>query len=124
MTDHNGPPTPATDTEGAVAGVGTSRLSEADFQRRVIDAATLYGWRHCHTRRATVRHGRVATPTSVPGWPDLVLWNPERGGVMFVELKTDKGVLSTDQQDALISLAKAGAYVDVWRPRDWERIAQ
>jgi hypothetical protein len=98
--------------------------SEADFQRTVVEAAALHGWRICHTRKATVRNGRVATPTSVPGWPDLVLWNPVRGGVMFVELKTDRGVLSTDQQDVLDSLARAGAVVDVWRPREWTRITE
>jgi hypothetical protein len=100
------------------------RVSEADFQRAVTEAAALHGWRWCHTRKATVRHGRIATPTSVPGWPDLVLWHERLGEVWFVELKANSGSLSASQKNVLDSLANAGATVDVWRPREWERIAE
>lgn len=100
------------------------RQSEADFQRAVIEAAELHGWRHCHVRKAVVRKGRVATPTSVPGWPDLVLWRPKRGGLMFVELKKLGGQLSSEQRDVLESLASAGAVVDTWWPNQWDRITE
>lgn len=96
--------------------------SEADFQRAVVEAAHLHGWRTCHTRKATVRKGQIATPTSVPGWPDLVLWHTEHRAVLFVELKTDKGVLSDAQVNVLDSLSRAGAYIAVWRPKDWDGI--
>jgi len=99
-------------------------VSEADFQRAVVEAATLYGWRHCHTRRAVVRKGRIATPTSVAGWPDLVLWRPQKGGLMFVELKKIGGKLSPEQKDVLESLASAGATVDAWFPDQWDRIIE
>jgi hypothetical protein len=98
------------------------QVSEADFQRAVTEAAALHGWRWCHTRKATVRHGRIATPTSVPGWPDLVLWRPKEGGLMFVELKKLGGTLSPEQKDVLESLASAGAVVDTWWPDQWDRI--
>jgi len=99
-------------------------MTEAEFQQRVIDAANLYGWRSCHTRKATVRAGRIATPTSVPGWPDLVLWRPKLGGLLFVELKTDKGRLSPAQAEVLESLSSAGAVTAVWRPSHWHRITE
>ncbi len=100
------------------------RVSEADFQRAVTEAAALHGWRWCHTRKATVRKGRIATPTSVPGWPDLVLWRPNKGGLMFVELKKLGGTLSPEQKDVLESLASAGAVVDTWWPDQWNRITE
>lgn len=98
------------------------RVSEAAFQQAVIEAASLNGWRHVHTRKAIVRRGRVATPTSIPGWPDLVLWNPSRGGVMFVELKRVGEKPSEAQREVLASLAAAGAVTDVWTPDQWDRI--
>jgi hypothetical protein len=99
-------------------------MSEAAWQSRVTDTATLHGWRWCHTRKATVRKGRIATPTSLPGWPDLVLWHERLRVVWFVELKTDKGVVSPSQKDVLHSLANAGATVLVWRPRDWPLVSE
>lgn len=97
-------------------------MNEAAFQRRVVDAAKLYGWRCCHTRKAMVRAGQVATPTSVPGWPDLVLWHETHAVVLFVELKADKGYLSAQQRDVLASLSNAGASIAIWRPRDWPHV--
>lgn len=98
-------------------------LPEAVFQRRVVDAAQLHGWHTCHTRRATVRAGRIATPTSMTGWPDLVLWHETHRVVLYVEIKTDGGRLSPAQVRTLGSLSAAGAWVMVWRPRDWDEIA-
>jgi hypothetical protein len=109
-------------TGGGWPVTGTISMTEADFQRRVTEAAALLGWRCCHTRRATVRQGRIATPTSVAGWPDLVLWNPKRGGVLFAELKTETGSVSNKQAEVLRSLRAAGASVHVWRPSNWPQI--
>lgn len=108
-------------SQGA-AGTGGTTLSEADWQTRVTDTAQRYGWRHCHIRKATVRAGRIATPTSVPGWPDLVLWHETHRVVVYVELKTDKGKLSPAQVDVLESLSAAGALIGIWRPRDWPQV--
>lgn len=99
-----------------------SPQSEAQFQKALLEAAELHGWKHCHIRRATVRQGRIATPTSVPGWPDLVLWRPGKGGVLFAELKRADGVVSPAQRKLLASLASAGANVCVWRPSMWPEI--
>lgn len=73
-----------------------------------------------HVRRSVVREGRWATATSTAGWPDLVLWRP--GSLLFVEVKTDVGRVTSDQRAVLDSLAAAGAEVHVWRPRDFDDV--
>lgn len=97
----------------------TRRLqqSERDWQRQVIAAAELHGWRCWHdydSRRNTA------------GWPDLVLCHPPRldrpGRALFVELKTATGRVSPTQQQWLDLLAACGLEVDVWRPADWPRL--
>ncbi len=54
---------------------------------------------------------------SEPGFPDLVVVGPH--GVLFRELKADRGRLTSEQQIWLDRLAEAGADADVWRPGDW-----
>ncbi len=57
---------------------------------------------------------------SAAGFPDLVLVRPPH--VLFVELKTEKGRVS-DQQEQLIEMLKAcNQEVHVWRPRDLQTI--
>ena len=51
------------------------------------------------------------------GFPDLCIVGSH--GVIFRELKTDRGRLTPDQRDWLDRLAEAGADVAVWRPADW-----
>lgn len=98
-------------------------MSEDDWQQRVTEAATLHGWMWMHVNRATVRQGRRhITPTSLPGWPDLVLWHEARRLMLFVELKSDTGSVDPAQDRVLSSLGEAGARVYVWRPRDWTRL--
>jgi hypothetical protein len=96
--------------------------TEAEFQAQVIDLARITGWKANHTRRSIGKGRQWTTATSVTGWPDLTLWRPGRGGVIFAELKTDTGKVSLDQQTILASLRSAGAEVYVWRPRDWDEI--
>ncbi len=85
--------------------------------------ARLFAWRCAHFRSVRIqRHDetvRYATPVSADGagWPDLVLVHDHR--ILFRELKSDRGVLSVEQQDWLHALERAGADVDVWRPKDW-----
>ena len=55
---------------------------EADFQQRVTDLADAHGWDWQHCRQP--RQDR-------PGFPDLVLWHPGRGLVLFRELKHEYG---------------------------------
>lgn len=94
------------------------RLTEAQFQRRIVDLARLTGW-HCVHYRPAWQGGKWRTPmTGNPGCPDLIL---ARGGqVILAELKTDRGRLSSEQKAWLAAL---GEHARVWRPNDWEAIA-
>jgi hypothetical protein len=109
-----------------VAGL---RLSEADFQRQLLELAELYGWRAYHTLDSRGSHA---------GFPDLVLVRGRE--LVFAELKSETGRLRPEQAawaaalevvslgvDELRQAAGVGAdgsaCVDffVWRPRDFER---
>lgn len=57
---------------------------------------------------------------SVSGFPDLVVVG-ERG-VLYRELKTDKGRTSAYQVQWLAALTAAGEDAKVWRPADFESI--
>jgi hypothetical protein len=96
--------------------------SEAEFQAAVTDLAHLCGWRTNHTFRSASRRdgGGWRTATTHAGWPDLTLWRP--GQFLMVELKAEKGRLTTEQRDVIESLRDAGIYTKIWRPRDWPEI--
>jgi type IV secretory pathway protease TraF len=104
-------------------------MNEKTFQTTVIDLAAAGRWMHYHT---------FDSRRSTPGFPDLVLVRPPE--LLFVELKTDRGVLSPHQHswiDALrevtaavvanVGVAAAGVScprveVHVWRPADLDDI--
>jgi hypothetical protein len=94
------------------------KLSEADFQLRVMDAARRAGWRVAHFRPAKTQRGNWITPMAGDkGFPDLAL--AKGGRVLLAELKTDDGK-PTPQQVAW--LAAAGGHGRLWQPRHWEAI--
>lgn len=83
-------------------------ISEKQWQEQVLDVAARYGWRTFHwpdSRRVTA-----------PGWPDLSLLKGDR--LLFAELKTRTGRLSTEQRVVLAGLIASGQEVAVWRPAD------
>lgn len=93
-------------------------LSEAQLQSAVIELATLLGWRLVHFRPAIDRSGRWTTPMQGDaGWPDLVLCRPPR--LVFLELKSTKGRVTTDQTKWLVALQASGAECAVVRPEHW-----
>ena len=111
------------------AEIDSRELSEylADIARRdkrevlsrlVVLLAHLLKWRCAHFRPGLTQSGNWRTPVAgdAKGFPDLVLC---RDRVLFVELKSDRGRLSPDQQDWLHALGEAGAGRHVWYPRDW-----
>ena len=51
---------------------------------------------------------------SVKGWPDWTIRGPR--GVLFRELKAQRGRVAPEQQEWLDALAASGADVGVWRP--------
>ena len=96
--------------------------SEAKFQKVVITLAKLHRWKVMHTQPAQIRAGRWITPnTGDQGFPDLVMVHPARGTI-FVELKTDRGIVSNTQWDWINALKDAGQEVYIWRPKDIEQI--
>lgn len=72
-------------------------LSEAQFQRQVLNYARACGWLIHHSRPAANRRGRYSTPISGDaGLPDLTL---ARGGrLLFIELKVGRNTLSDAQR--------------------------
>ena len=101
-----------------------TEISEAEFQKAVIQLAKLHGWKVMHTQPAQIRPGKWITPnTGNQGFPDLVMSHPYRG-TLFAELKADKGVVSELQWDWINSLQESGEEVHVWRPCHLEKISE
>jgi hypothetical protein len=89
-------------------------LSEREFQEQVMQLAKLTGWACYHTW-LSVR--------STAGFPDLVLVRPPR--VLFVELKTEGGKVTTAQRDWMLNLgACPGVEVKLWWPSDWNDVEE
>lgn len=88
-------------------------ITEKQFQAQVLELARLYGWRWYHT------HDSRRSPA---GFPDLVLVHPRRMVVLFVELKTDRGRLRSEQFNWICDLRCAGAEAVTWRPKFWPEI--
>lgn len=97
-------------------------MTEAELGREVAKLARRHGWRINHHRRSRRSDGGWETATTVAGWPDLTLWNPVHGGVLFRELKGTGGRLSPGQERVLAELASAGADAKCWWPSDMAEI--
>ena len=87
------------------------KLSEKEFQAQITTLARLRRWDIYHT---------FFSVRSAPGFPDLTLCRPPR--LLFVEVKTDMGKLTIEQDDWLARLRACGARALVWRPVDWPSI--
>jgi hypothetical protein len=98
-------------------------VKESYFQSQVIMLAKLHGWLVMHTRAVEIRPGVWKTPLQGhAGFPDLVLVHPDRG-LIFAELKSDKGKLSAMQIVWSEALTIAGQEVYLWRPKDIQDIS-
>lgn len=100
---------------------------ETPFQKNVVDYARLHGWRIHHSRktRLTRRDGSVRHLTAIQGdagFPDLVLARGVGDGVLFRELKSQRGSLDAGQKAWRDVLLAAGANWALWRPSDWPEI--
>jgi hypothetical protein len=97
----------------------TARVTEDHFLRRLRTLAKGLGFLTYHTHDSR---------RSEPGFPDLILAKTgargKPGRLLMVELKTNTGKLSKDQQTWLSILAHTvpGIEVYAWRPRDWAQI--
>jgi hypothetical protein len=92
---------------------------ETDFQSQVLQLAGLLRWRRAHFRPALNRRGewQTAVQGDGAGFPDLIL---VRGGrVLAVELKSELGKTTPEQDAWLAAFAQAGVVSCVWRPSDF-----
>src|SRR5665213_1836630 len=65
-------------------------MTEAQWQRRVLDLAQLCGWRVAHFRPARTATGwRTAVEADGVGYPDLTMVRD--GRLLFAELKSEAG---------------------------------
>jgi hypothetical protein len=96
-------------------------ISEASFMTQVKALAYQYGWSLHHSQPSMTRTGRYITTGSV-GFPDIVMAHPTKG-LLFCELKTEKGKASEAQLHWL-SILKPHAECYLWRPSDLDFIAQ
>lgn len=102
-------------------------MTEAELQAAVIELAKVYGWTVAHFRPAQTSKGwRTPVAADGKGFPDLVLVHPHPmwGGVLFRELKSQRGKLAPEQERWGTTLTEAGGDWAVWRPSDWDRIVK
>lgn len=102
------------------------KYSEAEFQKDVIEAAHLLGWRVAHFRKVRVQRKNGSTYYETPvaadgaGFPDLLF---SRGSVIFVaELKVKPNKCSEEQIRWLSDFDNARIRSFVWYPEDWPEI--
>ena len=88
-----------------------SFTSEREFQQAVIGVARLGDWLYFHVTDSRKSAG--------VGFPDLVMVHKRTGRVVWAELKTPKGKVSTEQATWLAALRAGGADAYLWRPADW-----
>jgi len=81
-------------------------MSEKELQAAVIELCKLFGWAYYHTYNSR---------RSVAGFPDLVL---VRDRILFVELKSEKGRLTMEQQQWADDISEAGGQWLLVRPAD------
>ena len=87
-------------------------VSEKDFAQAVVEYAQAWGWTVWRTWNS--KH-------SPAGEPDLRMVRPPR--VIFAELKSETGKLTTKQAEAVALLRECpGTWCYVWRPSDWDEI--
>lgn len=90
-------------------------IGERAFQSNLIEVARLNRlavFAVLDTRNPAVR--------TYKGWPDLVVFMPE--GLVFAELKKEKGRTSADQRRCLNWLYTHGYTTCLWRPAMWRDI--
>lgn len=80
-------------------------ITEAEFAGWLEDLCGVYKWAYYHTWRSD---------HSVGGWPDYCLCKPPR--ILFVEVKSEKGKITSAQQAWITMLQECGLEVYVWRP--------
>ncbi len=89
--------------------------SEKQFEQQVKDLAKIFHWLYYHTWRS------IHSPA---GFPDCVMVRGNR--IIMAELKSEKGKVSTSQQEWLDALKETSVEVFLWYSSDetLEKIAE
>jgi len=100
--------------------------TEQNFEDWIIRQAERYGWCGFHVRHSEASVRGVCTSRrhkhiDAYGWPDWVFYRAG-GPILFRELKTDDGLVSSHQRSCHERLRAAGADVGIWRPSDEQLI--
>ncbi len=99
-----------------------AKITEADWERTVIDMAHAYGWTVAGFRPGRTANGwRTPVKADGTGWPDLFLVKDRQA--IAAELKSGTGRLAPVQQ-VWIDLLRAipGITAVIWRPSDFEQV--
>ncbi len=85
-------------------------MLERDFQRRVVEMATRFGWKvwHVPAPMRADRAGGFVGAKEAAGIADLILTHDDPPRLVFMELKADGGKLS-DRQTEFLQAVKAVA---------------
>jgi hypothetical protein len=89
-------------------------VTEDDLLGAILDLCRLKHLHVHHCRPAKTERGWRTPIQGEPGFVDMVIVGDN--GVLFRELKADRGRLSAEQQQWLNRLAFARADAAVWRP--------
>lgn len=104
-----------------------AQISEEQWQNQILELAARTGWLAFHipdrmfklVQKASKDNGlRAGHFLPQPGFPDTVLIRPPR--LVFVELKSENGHLSSEQRQWIEALTACSVEVYVWKPRDWD----
>ncbi len=87
--------------------------SEAQFQAKVVETAQWFGWRWYHT------HDSRRSPA---GFPDLLLLRRDRA--LALELKSERGRVTSAQVSWIAALNAAGIEARIVRPGDWDQLLE
>ena len=93
-------------------------ISEKAFQAMVVALARSRGWKCYHT---------YDSRRSAKGYPDLTMVRHQPfggGGVIWMELKSEKGRVTQDQREWVEELRRAHQRAYVLRPSDWSFIEE
>lgn len=80
-----------------------------EYQRmqRITQALRQYSWLHTHFRPLRTEAGYRTPLSGDKGYPDITAVHPERGLLLFIEVKSDKGRLSSEQEAWITALREA-----------------
>ena len=97
-------------------------VSERIFMDQVRTIALMNGWLIDHTPTMQYSPGKYATG-GLKGKADLLLIHPQGRGIIWAELKTERGKMTPEQMAFAQAVHNNGGEFHLWRPSQIELIA-